>query len=101
MKKTLLPLLFTGLIINTTGCSKSSSPEPSVPEVVILDPGTPTLSFPNNNEPCLESTAVNDIQSTVTFRWNTAPNVVSYDLEVTNLANNTFETIRQQPMKKR
>jgi len=93
MKKTLLPLLFTGLIINTTGCSKESSspdPSPSAPEVVILDPGTPTLSFPNNNEPCLESTAVNDIQSTVTFRWNTAPNVVSYDLEVTNLANNTF-----------
>ena len=89
MKKRILPLLFAGILMNTTGCSKDSA-APSEPEVIILDPGTPSLSFPNNNEPCLESTAVNDVQSTVSFRWSAAPNVVSYDLRVTNLANNTF-----------
>lgn len=89
MRKLILPLATLGLIFNTIACSKDS-PEPSVPEVVILDPGTPTLSFPNNNEPCLESTVVNDVQSTVTFRWSASENTVSYDIQVTNLANNTF-----------
>ena len=90
MKKTILPIVSLCLLAINLSCSKESA-TPSTPEVVILDPGTPNLSFPANNEPCLESTAVNDVQSTVTFRWTTAANVVSYDIEVTNLSNNTFQ----------
>ena len=47
---------------------------------------------PANNEPCLETNSVNDTQSSITFRWNAAQNVTSYDLTVVNLANNTDNT---------
>ena len=67
MKKTILPIVSLCLLAINLSCSKESA-TPSTPEVVILDPGTPNLSFPANNEPCLESTAVNDVQSTVTFQ---------------------------------
>ena len=43
--------------------SCSSTPAP-------LDPSTPSLSFPINEETCLEGTSINDSQSSLEFRWN-------------------------------
>ena len=89
MKKTIV--LLTIIFITLTACSKESGGnEP--PEVVILQPTVAVLSFPANNEPCLETNSVNDTQSSITFRWNAGQNVTSYDLTVVNLANNTNNT---------
>lgn len=92
MKNTILLLAIS--IITLTACSKDSDGggggttiEPE--EVIILQPTSATLSFPANNEPCLETTSVNDTQSSITFRWNASDNVNSYDISVTNLSNNT------------
>ena len=85
MKKTIVLLAFT--IITLTACSKDSGG--GEPEVVILQPSKAVLSFPVNNEPCLETTSINDTQSSITFRWTTGQNVSSYDLSIINLSNNT------------
>lgn len=85
MKKTILLLALA--ITNLTACSKESGGnEPE--EVIILQPTRATLSFPANNEPCLETTPVNDNQSSITFRWNNGQNVTSYDLTLINLSTN-------------
>ena len=86
MKKTILLLAIS--IFTLTACSKDgggSEPE----EVIILQPTRATLSFPANNEPCLETTSVNDTQSSIRFQWNQGQNITSYDISVTNLSNNT------------
>lgn len=89
MKKTIVLLTIT--LITLAACSKESGGnEP--PEVVILQPTVAVLSFPANNEPCLETNSVNDTQSSITFRWNAGQNVTSYDLKVVNLSNNTNNT---------
>ena len=86
MKKTIVLLTITFIALNA--CSKESGGnEP--PEVVILSPTVALLTFPANNEPCLETTSVNDTQSSITFRWNTGQNVTSYDLNLVNLSNGT------------
>ena len=85
-------LLISGLFIQCSkddGGATPSTPEPT--PVVILQPSAATLSFPVNDEPCLESTAVNDNQSSITFRWNGGDNVSSYELTLTNLALNSEE----------
>jgi len=51
--------------------SCSSSPPPP------LEPGTPSLSFPLNEEACQEGTSLNDLQSSLEFRWSAAANVES------------------------
>ena len=67
--------------------SCSSSPPPP------LEPGTPSLSFPLNEETCQEGTSLNDSQSSLEFRWSSAANVETYRLSVTNLNNNQRETL--------
>ncbi|MGB0366707.1 MAG: hypothetical protein ACPGC8_03620 [Flavobacteriaceae bacterium] len=86
MKKAILLLAIS--IITFTSCSKEGGGNES-PEVVILPPTAATLTFPANNEPCLETNSVNDTQSSVTFRWNAGQNVSSYDIKVINLSNNS------------
>lgn len=86
MKKTIVLLALS--ISFLTACSKESSGGNEPEEVIILQPTVATLSFPVNNEPCLETTAVNDNQSSITFRWNAGQNVTSYDLRVVNLSTN-------------
>ena len=66
-------------------CSKGDNVDISEPEV-ILQPESPTLSFPLNNEPCLDTSEINDTQSSVDFRWNTAVNAVSYKIIIQNLS---------------
>ena len=77
-----------------TQCSKDSeapAPLPEPPAAVILDPTTPTLSFPDNNAPCLESTAINDVQSSVTFRWSATQNTNAYTVVLVNLLTSTTQ----------
>lgn len=88
MKKTIVLLTIT--YITLTACSKDSGG--NEPEVVIRQPTAAVLSFPANNEPCLETNSVNDTQSSITFRWIAGQNVTSYDLQVVNLANNSNNT---------
>ena len=45
------------------GCSKDDN-------VNTERPGIPNLVFPENNTPCLDTTVINDNQSSVTFRWS-------------------------------
>ena len=86
MKKTILLLAIS--IITFTSCSKEGGGT-ETPEVVILPPTAAILTFPANNEPCLETNSVNDTQSSVTFRWNAGQNVSSYDIRVINLSNSS------------
>jgi len=76
------------LIGNLLSCSKT----PDEPEVVIVEPGTAVLSFPNKNEACLETTSVNTTQASVEFRWTAAANIERYELVVTNLLTNQVQT---------
>jgi hypothetical protein len=74
-------LIFTLIV---WGCS-SSEPAP-------LNPSIPTLSFPINEETCLEGTSINDSQSSLEFRWSAAQNVESYRLDIKNLSTNQKES---------
>ncbi|MBT4904041.1 MAG: hypothetical protein HON57_02525 [Flavobacteriaceae bacterium] len=65
--------------------SCSSTPAP-------LNPSTPSLSFPINEETCLEGTSINDSQSSLEFRWNAAQNAESYRLDIKNLSTNQKES---------
>ncbi|MGI9531543.1 hypothetical protein [Lutimonas sp.] len=56
-------------------------------------PAKATLSFPENNKDCNEGVVVSDTHSEVTFRWNTAQNADSYTLNITNLENNSQQTV--------
>lgn len=98
MKMRTIKLFFVlGTVVLNTQCSKESTgstPNPTPtpePEVVILQPSAPNLSFPNNNEPCLDSNVVNDNQSSITFRWNQGNNTESYQLELENLVTNATD----------
>jgi len=95
--KRLFISLFSFLII--ISCSKGGGDDPAppvvTPPVVILQPGTPSLVFPANNEPCQDGTSINDTQSEVNFQWGTTGNTLNYVLTITNLTNNselTFNT---------
>lgn len=99
MKRILLLLFGFLLVIN---CSSGGGDDPVTPPVVtppvtppvvILQPGTPILSFPANNEPCEDGTSVNDSQSSVNFQWGTTANTQSYNLSITNLSTNVAQTI--------
>lgn len=64
---------------------------PQEPTPVVLNPADPVLSFPLNNEPCLDTTEVNDTQSSVDFRWNASENALSYVVIVRNLSTATTQ----------
>ena len=54
-------------------------------------PGVPNLVFPENNTPCLDTTVINDTQSSVTFRWSLTRDTNSYRLFVTNLSTDELQ----------
>ena len=54
-------------------------------------PGIPSLVYPENNTPCLDTTVVNDNQSSVTFRWSLTRDTNSYRLFVTNLSTDQLQ----------
>ena len=74
------------LVLLTISCSKAD--DTSEPEV--LNPTSPSLVYPANNEPCLDAVSLNDTQSQIAFQWNASENVNNYTLVITNL--NTNET---------
>ena len=92
MKVYLLYFITLIYIVGLMGCSKDSSE----PEVIILEPGRVELSFPANDEACLETTSVNTTQASVEFRWNEAVNIERYELVVTNLLTNQEQTFNAQ-----
>ena len=71
--------MLIGLGILILSCSKDSGGD------TVSQPQTPVLTFPLNNEPCLDTTVVDETQSTVNFQWNTATNAISYEINLTNL----------------
>lgn len=95
MRKKIVHILWAAVVVVTFNyCSKESSggSEPIIQpptETVILEPSSPVLTFPENNEPCLTTTEVNDTQSSVTFQWNSAENAVSYQVVVRNLSDSS------------
>jgi len=92
MKRHYLKSMLLGLSVLIISCSKDSgaaeepqvtTPEPAPP--VILQPQIPVLTFPLNEEPCLDTTVVDETQSTVNFQWSAATNALSYEVHLTNL----------------
>lgn len=89
--------LLLSIVLTVSACSKGSSGgdqnlnTPEEPAPVILNPVSPVLSFPLNNEPCLDTSEVNDTQSSVDFRWNASENAVSYLVIVRNLSTATAQ----------
>ncbi|MDG2372048.1 MAG: hypothetical protein P8L83_05500 [Flavobacteriaceae bacterium] len=95
--KRLFITLFGFLIIISCSKGGGDAPAPPVtpPVVVILEPGTPALISPANNEPCEDGTSINDTQSEVNFQWGTTDNTQNYVITITNLIDNselTFNT---------
>ena len=72
------------VVLLTMSCSKAD--DTSEPEV--LNPTSPSLVYPTNNEPCLDAVSLNDTQSQIAFQWNASDNVNNYSLEITNLTTN-------------
>ena len=54
-------------------------------------PAIPNLVFPENNTPCLDTSVINDTQSSVTFRWSLTRDTNSYRLFVTNLSTDELQ----------
>jgi hypothetical protein len=70
-----------GLVI---GCGKKDEPKP---------PGQVQLVFPDKNSECTTGQSLGATTSRVTFRWQEAKNVKTYELRVTNLNAGTTQTI--------
>lgn len=66
------------------GCRKKDSPKP---------PGQVQLTFPEQNSECTTGQSLGETTSRVTFRWEEAKNVKTYELQVTNINTGTTQTI--------
>lgn len=66
------------------GCRKKDEPKP---------PGQVLLTFPEQNSECTTGQSLGATTSRVTFRWQEAKNVQTYELRVTNLNTRTTQTI--------
>lgn len=92
MKRHYLKSMLLSLSVLILSCSKDSGvgeePQATIPTPkppVILQPQTPVLTFPLNEEPCLDTTVLDETQSTVNFQWSAATNALSYEVHLTNL----------------
>ena len=84
MKK--LALLFVALLLITLSACIDDDDNPPLP------PTAASLVFPNENTECNEGIVLSDTESSVTFRWDAGSNVLSYELQLTNLLTNTLAT---------
>lgn len=66
------------------GCGKKDDPKP---------PGQVQLIFPEQNSECTTGQSLGATTSRVTFRWQEANNVQTYELRVTNINTGTTQTI--------
>lgn len=72
------------------GVAIQPSPNPEVQE---LQPGAAQLIFPLRDVVCTTGIFISDTQSNVTFMWSETENTDSYDLVLTNLNNNSIQTL--------
>mgnify|MGYP001334177530 CR=1 FL=1 len=86
MKTTSIMSTLLGFLLVLWSCS--STPPPP------LNPTIPSLSFPLNEEACLEGTSINDLQSSLEFRWGNAQNTETYSLSIKNLNTNQNESFQ-------
>lgn len=66
------------------GCRRKDDPKP---------PGQVQLIFPEQNSECTTGQSLGATTSRVTFRWEEANNVQTYELRVTNINTGTTQTI--------
>jgi hypothetical protein len=79
LKITLIVFLFV------TACKKDDGSD-------VGEPGSAKLVFPENNSECTEGTVINNLESTITFQWETSSNTDSYEVNVRNLnSDNTMK----------
>lgn len=77
-------LLLFAVFTFSTGCRKKREPKP---------PGQVQLVFPEKNSECTTGQSLGATTSRVTFRWQEANNVQTYELRVTNLNTRSTQTI--------
>ena len=87
-----LLFVFTVVISCSKGGGGDEAPPAPVTPVVILNPGKPSLVYPDNGAPCEDGTSIDDTQSEINFQWTAAENAESYLLSVTNLSTNSEQT---------
>ncbi len=63
------------------------------PPVEMIQPGTAQLIFPERDRICTTGIFISETESRVTFEWNASENTDSYDVVLTNLGDNTVETL--------
>lgn len=78
----LIQIVFIALVF--VGCSKGEAPKP--PEIA-------RLTYPEKNSECTSGVTINATTSEVEFRWQMALHTDTYELRVTNLDNNSTQTI--------
>lgn len=83
MKKYLLLFFIFTLVF---ACKKDSPRPPEAAE----------LAFPEQNTECTTGESINETTSLVEFRWNASKNTDLYEVNATNMDNNTTETISVQ-----
>lgn len=85
--------VFAIVLIVACGGGDDNNPNPAPDPDPVATPSAATLVFPDNNEECNEGVVINDIQSTVTFEWNTSQNTDNYEVNLRNLnTNSSFTT---------
>ncbi|MFD0796227.1 hypothetical protein ACFQZJ_02045 [Maribacter chungangensis] len=77
-------LLLCAILTLSLGCRKNREPKP---------PGQVQLVFPDKNSECTTGQSLGATTSRVTFRWQEADNVQTYELRVTNLNTGSTQTI--------
>jgi len=60
---------------------------------VEIQPGAAQLIFPEEDLVCTTGVFISETQSSVTFEWNAGENADSYDVVLTNLGDNSVETL--------
>lgn len=77
-------LLLCAILTFSTGCRKKREPKP---------PGQVQLVFPEQNSECTTGQSLGATTSRVTFRWQEANDVQTYELRVTNINAGSTQTI--------
>ena len=85
MKNIIKITIFSGIFLWIAACGGGKD-NPPVP------PSPASLVFPEDNTECNEGIIVSDMESRVTFMWNTSKNTDSYTLSVRNLNTATTQT---------
>ena len=83
MKKYILLFFIFTLVF---ACKKDSPRPPEAAELI----------FPEQNTECTTGESINETTSLVEFRWNASKNTDLYEVNATNMDNNTTETISVQ-----